>query len=393
MSDELVPDCSARPLAIGRWESGRIRRATGLFVSWPIFAVAVVAVVAMTGLAPGGWALAQTAPTPNPMAASMRDGAAILPVQQQTPAPRSAGPADAKMMSAVVRIEAQAPRDAPSNATLGRQRLGTGVVLDSRTVLTIGYLVLETDAIDVVTANGRRIPSSLAGYDHQTGFGLVRTAIALDAPGLDLGDSDAATERSRVLTLGQGENELTELVVLSRKPFTGSWEYLLDRPIFTFPPVNNWSGAALFTEDGKLIGIGSLVVNDAASDRAGVPGNLYVPTNLLKPILADLRAGGRRSSGAQPWLGMNTEMVRGNLMVTRVQRDGPADRAGIASGDIVLAVAGERIADQADFYRRLFAKGPAGTEVTLRLLKSGDVREQPVRSIDRADFMVKPRGI
>jgi serine protease Do len=321
---------------------------------------------------------------------------AQLPVQAraaQPPAPRSAGPADAKMMSAVVRVEAQAPRDAPSSSTLGRARAGTGVVLDSRSVLTIGYLVLETETVDVVTQSGRRIPASLAGYDHQTGFGLVRTAIPLDAAPLELGDSDLATERSRVLTLGQGENELTELMVLSRKPFTASWEYLLDRPIFTFPPVNNWSGAALFTEDGKLIGIGSLVVNDAASDREGVPGNLYVPTNLLKPILQDLQSRGRRSGGAQPWFGMNTEMVRGHLMVTRVQRDSPADRAGIASGDIVLAVAGERVPDQTAFYRTLFARGPAGTEVMLRLLKSGDIRELPLRSIDRADFIAQPRGI
>jgi S1-C subfamily serine protease len=319
-----------------------------------------------------------------------------MPVQAravQPPAPRSAGPADAKMMSAVVRIEAQAPRDAPSSATLGRARSGTGVVLDSRTVITIGYLVLESEAVDVVTQSGRQIPASLGGYDHQTGFGLVRTAIPLDAAPMELGDSDLAKERSRVLTLGQGESELTELMVLSRKTFAAGWEYLLDSPIFTFPPVNNWSGAALFTEDGKLIGIGSLVVNDAASDRAGVPGNLYVPTNLLKPILDDLRARGRRSGGAQPWFGMNTEMVRGHLMVTRVQQDGPADRAGIATGDILLAVAGERVADQAEFYRKLFARGPAGTEVTLRFLKSGDIREQPLRSIDRADFITQPRGI
>ena len=321
---------------------------------------------------------------------------ALAPAQArsaQAPAPRPAGAADAKMMSAVVRIEAQASREAPSSATLGRARAGTGVVLDSRTVLTIGYLVLETDSVDVLTASGRRVPASLAGYDHQTGFGLVRTAIPLDVAPTELGDSDLATERSRVLTLGQGESELTELMVVSRKSFSGSWEYLLDRPIFTFPPVNNWSGAALFTEDGKLIGIGSLVVNDAAADRAGVPGNLYVPVNLLKPILEDLRARGRRSGQAQPWLGMNTELVRGHLMVTRVQRDGPADRAGIAAGDIVLAVAGQRVTDQTEFYRKVFSIGPAGAEIPLRLLKSGDLLEQAIRSIDRADFINAPRGI
>ncbi len=305
---------------------------------------------------------------------------------------KPADPAGATV-AAVVRLEAQAPGEAPSSATLGRQRLGSGVVIDSRTVLTIGYLVLETDAVDIVTQGGRRIPASLAGYDHQTGFGLVRAALPLDVQALELGDSDAAVERTRVLTLGQGESELTELVVVSRKPFVASWEYLLDRPIFTFPPVNNWSGAALFTEDGKLIGIGSLVVNDAASDRAGVPGNLYVPVNLLKPILADLQARGRRSRDAQPWLGMNTEMVRGHLMVTRVQRGGPAASAGISPGDIVLGVGGDRVRDQTEFYRRVFGGGPAGTEVAIRLLQAGEIREPRVKTIDRADFLTRARGI
>jgi len=356
--------------------------------------VAASIVALMTGAMLVPAAGASSAPASGRAPDTTRDS--LIPAQNramQPPAPRSAGPANAKMVSAIVRIEAQAPRDAPSSSTLGRARVGTGVVIDARTVITIGYVVLETESVDVVTKSGRRIPASLAGYDHQTGFGLVRTAIPMDAAPLELGDSDLATERSRVLTLGQGESELTELMVLSRKSFAGSWEYLLDRPIFTFPPVNNWSGAALFTEDGKLIGIGSLVVNDAAGDRDGVPGNLYVPTNLLKPILEDLRARGRRSGGAQPWFGMNTEMVRGHLMVTRVQRDGPADRAGVAPGDIVLAVAGERVTDQTEFYRKLFATGPAGTEVKLRLLKSGDVREQSLRSIDRADFITQPRGI
>src|SRR5690606_41462454 len=67
--------------------------------------------------------------------------------------------------------------------------------------------------------------------------------------------------------LGHGEAEATELLVLSRKPFSGSWEYLLERPIFTFPPVNNWSGAALIDGDGRLVGIGSLIVNDARSEE------------------------------------------------------------------------------------------------------------------------------
>ena len=294
---------------------------------------------------------------------------------------------------AVVRVEAQIVPDGQTVQSLGANRSGSGVILDARTVLTIGYVVVEAEQVTVVTANGRRAPGNVVGYDHETGFGLVRTVVPLTGQALELGDSDRVAERQKVLTLGHGEPEATELLVLSRKPFAGSWEYLLERPIFTFPPVNNWSGAALIDGDGRLVGIGSLIVNDAATDRPGVPGNMFVPVNLLKPILADLLARGRRAEGAHPWLGLATEQVRGHLMVVRVTRDGPADTAGLEAGDIIVGVGADKVAGQADFYRRIWKLGPAGVTVPLRVLKAGDLREMPVRSIDRADFLRKPRGI
>jgi S1-C subfamily serine protease len=254
-------------------------------------------------------------------------------------------------------------------------------------------VTLEADAVMVTTASGKRIPASVAGYDHASGFGLVRTAVALDGKPMPLGDSDKVNERQRVLTLGHGEPEATEIFVLSRKTFTAGWEYLIERPIFTFPPVNNWSGAALISEDGALVGVGSLIVNDAAANRSGVPGNLWVPVNLLKPIMADLLARGRRVEGVQPWLGMSTENVRGNLMVTRVTRNGPAENAGVSAGDIVVGVSGEKVAEQADFYRKLWKTGPAGANISLKLLRGGDMREVSVKSMDRSDFLRKATGI
>jgi S1-C subfamily serine protease len=271
--------------------------------------------------------------------------------------------------------------------------VGTGIILDDRTVLTIGYLTLEADAVLVTTASGKRIPASVAGYDHGTGFGLVRTVVPLDGTPMALGDSDRVREKQRVLTLGHGEPEATEIFVLSRKPFAAGWEYLLETPIFTFPPVNNWSGAALITEDGTLIAVGSLIVNDAASGQQGIPGNLWVPVNLLKPIMSDLLAKGRRGDGANPWLGMTTESVRGNLMVVRVARDGPAEAAGVTPGDIVVGVAGEKVADQAEFYRKVWKVGPAGATIPLKVLKDGDVKDLTVKSIDRSDFLKKATGI
>ncbi len=295
--------------------------------------------------------------------------------------------------ASVVRIDTRVPSDAASVQSLGAERVGTGIILDDRTVLTIGYVALEADAVMVTTPSGKRIPASVAGYDHATGFGVIRTAVALDGKAMALGDSDKVTEKQRLLTLGHSEPEATEIFVLSRKTFSAGWEYLIERPIFTFPPVNNWSGAALIADDGSLIGVGSLMVNDAAQGRNGVPGNLWVPVNLLKPILSDLLARGRRTDGVQPWLGMTTENVRGNLMVTRVARNGPAENAGITAGDIVVGVSGEKVAEQADFYRKVWRTGPAGSVIPLRVLKGGDVREVSVKSVDRSDTLRKATGI
>jgi S1-C subfamily serine protease len=267
------------------------------------------------------------------------------------------------------------------------------VLIDKSTVLTIGYLLLEAEELELVTPSGKRIPGSVAGYDPVSGFGLIHSVIPLEGEPLELGDSDAIKEMQKVVTIGHGEGIPTELLVVSRKPFAGSWEYALDSGIFTYPPVNNWSGAALISADGKLVGIGSLLVNDAASARPGIPGNLYVPTNLLKPILKDLLATGRRAGPPQPWIGVSTEVVQGNLIVSKVTRGGPADQAGLAVGDVIVSVGSERVDNQSDFYRSVWKVGPAGVTVPLRVLKAGNVRDVEVKTTDRMDVLRKPRGV
>jgi S1-C subfamily serine protease len=367
----------ARPATVARVDRGRApgwsRRLAGI-----AFATAVAA----------GFA--------GPGPATAADGARAVPVQSGGPRlpPPSTNLGDlTRFNPSIVRLDTKVPEDATSAQSLGGARFGTGIILDERTVLTIGYLTLEADAVMVTTASGKRIPGSVAGYDHGTGFGLVRTVLPLDGKPMALGDSDRIREKQRVLTLGQGEPEATEIFVLSRKPFAAGWEYLIESPIFTFPPVNNWSGAALISvEDGRLIAVGSLIVNDAASAQPGVPGNLWVPVNLLKPIMAELLAKGRRE-GANPWLGITTETVRGNLMVVRVAPNGPAEVAGVSPGDIVVGVAGEKVGDQAEFYRKVWKQGPAGATIPLRVLKGGDVRDLSVKSIDRSDFLKKSTGI
>jgi serine protease Do len=290
-------------------------------------------------------------------------------------------------LSAIVRVKAKIIKDARSAETLGMQREGTGVLIRDGYVLTIGYLVIESESVEVVAADGKAVPAALAGYDHASGFGLLKLLAPLPGKPLPLGDASALTEREAAMIASHGGRDGVNLVyVVSRRPVTGSWEYLLDSAIFTYPAVMNWSGAALISAKGELVGIGSLIVNDSAGAGSQSPGNMFVPIDLLKPILNDLIAAGRRSGPARPWLGLNAEELRGRLIVARVSPDGPAARAGLRSGDIVIGVGGEEVTTLADLYRKVWSRGAAGIEVPLKVLQGVQVRDVSLRSIDRLEY-------
>jgi S1-C subfamily serine protease len=290
-------------------------------------------------------------------------------------------------LAAVVAVQAKIQANARSAATLGTQRRGTGVLVREGYVLTIGYLVIEAEAIQVTGADGRTVPATIAGYDHASGFGLLRLVGPFAGKPLSLGDSAALAEREPAMVVTSSARDAPSLVyVVSRRPFSGNWEYLLDSAIFTYPPVMDWSGAPLIGAKGELLGIGSLIVPDAGSPGTQSPGNMFVPIDLLKPILEDLIATGRRTGPARPWLGINADELRGRLFVGRVSPDGPAERAGLKSGDIVLAVGAEEVTTLAEFYRKIWGRGPAGTEVPLRILQGARVKDVTVRSIDRLEY-------
>lgn len=297
------------------------------------------------------------------------------------------------LLSAIVKVRMKALADARTVPYLGSAREGTGILIDERGhILTIGYIVIEADSIEVTTAGGRTLPATLVGYDHATGFGLLRAAAPLEETPLELGSSEALVERDPVMVLPHGGRERATLAfVASRRPFAGSWEYLLDSAIFTTPPTPNWAGSALIDREGRLVGVGSLLVRFVLADDTPAAGNMFVPIDLVKPILADLIARGRAQAPARPWLGVATEEVRGHLVVSRISPDGPADHAGVAEGDIVVGVGAEPVVEQADFYRKVWKLGAAGVEVPLKVLKGTEVRELRLRSIDRLEyFRVKP---
>ena len=289
----------------------------------------------------------------------------------------------------VVKIHVRAVNDARSRSTLGPERDGTGIVIDSSgLILTIGYLVQEAETVDISAADGRTVPASVIAYDFTTGFGLLRAVKPPSVKPITLGDSSTVPEREPVLIVGF--DGVAPAFVVSRRPFAGYWEYLLDEAIYTAPVTVNWQGAALINKEGKLLGVGSLVVGDALGGRGQVPGNLFVPIDLLKPILGDLIAQGRTSSKPRPWLGVSTQDMQGKLIVTRVSPDSPAEQAGLTTGDIILGIRGEQIKGHPDFYRKLWASGDAGTDVKLDVLKGVEVKQLNVRSMDREKYL-RPR--
>jgi S1-C subfamily serine protease len=313
-------------------------------------------------------------------------------VLAQTNAGTAQNAAAQALVDAVVLVETTALPDAHSNEALGRERSGSGVLVDARGyVLTIGYLVIEAESISVTDSNDRTVPAALAAYDHATGFALLKLLAPLDAKPLALGDSSAVNTHDVLMILPFGGREAAQLTrVVSKRPFTGSWEYLLDEAIFVAPPTQQWAGAALIGRDLKLVGLGSLRVGDAADSGEQNLGNMFVPIDILKPILADMIASGKRKGAGRPWLGMGTEQMHGMVIVTRVSPEGPAAAAGIETGDVVIGVSNVAVDSQTELYRKVWGLGDAGVKVPLRLRRGSTVRDVVVDSIERTTYFREP---
>ena len=282
----------------------------------------------------------------------------------------------------VVKLRSRAVADARSAATLGTQREGTGIVIDaSGLVLTIGYLVLEAETVELSTADGTTFPATVVGYDAASGIGLVRAVGPLPIKPVEVGNSSRLAAREPVLIVGF--DGVAPAYVVSRRRFVGYWEYLLEDAIYTAPATVNWQGAALLDRERRLVGVGSLAIPDSVGPGSAVPGNLFVPIDQLKPVLGDLVARGRPAGPARPWLGVSTQDAQGNVIVTRLASDSPADKAPLRVGDVIVAVGGQTIRGQADFYTRLWASGAAGREIVLDVLRDGSIQRVTVKSMDR----------
>lgn len=301
-----------------------------------------------------------------------------------------------RALQAVVGVAVTAAEGARSVETLGRERSGSGVVIGSDgLILTIGYLMLEADAIQITTHDNRVIPARAVAYDLATGFGLLRPLLPLRGiQPAALGSVSETPAQAALLAATGGESGgmgLTKL--LSTRPFSGYWEYHIESALFTSPPLRNHSGAALFNARGELLGIGSLFVGDTTGDKQGIPGNMWVPVDLLKPVLAEMQQTGSTRMSHRPWLGLSSTEQGGRVQIIRVNRESPAWTAGLGEGDIVLAIDGEKVNTLEGFYKKLWARPEPEGEVQLTVLKGSEIRQVTVRTVDRMKTMTRPAGI
>jgi S1-C subfamily serine protease len=300
---------------------------------------------------------------------------------------------------AVVGVQALALEDARSNATLGRVRLGSGVVIGPEgLVLTIGYLILEADQVQLVLDDDRSVPARVVGYDLATGFGLLQPLAPLRIVPAPLGRSHAVTPDEALLVASGGDSgQLSMARLVARRSFAGYWEYRIDDALFTEPPRTDHSGAGLFNSRGELVGIGSLALADtrvgATDDGSRRPGNMFVPTDLLRPILTELRTRGTSSASRRAWLGVNCIEQAGTLHVVRVAGDSPAETAGLRVGDRILAIDGNKVNTLDALWTRLWSGGPPERDVILDIERDGMRRDVGVRSIDRTQAIKRPEGV
>jgi S1-C subfamily serine protease len=296
-----------------------------------------------------------------------------------------------RCLSSVVTLESRVSKEAASARTLGERRYGNATVIgEEGLMLTIGYLVTEAEEVVVTTNAGDRVQAHVLGSDQATGFALIHALEPLGLPAMTIGDSRKLKAHTAVISAGGGgrSHALTSSV-LAREPYAGYWEYYLEEALFVEPDHPHWSGAALIGPSGDLVGVGSLRMERHTKDGDVAGLNMFVPAELLPPILEDLSRGHLRPP--RPWLGVQSQEVSDRVVIFGVSDGGPASRAELRRGDIVRKVAGKSVKDLGEFYQSIWALGPPGVTIPLTIQRERDVFDVEVRSADRTAMQRKRR--
>ncbi|MDA0237128.1 MAG: S1C family serine protease, partial [Proteobacteria bacterium] len=297
-----------------------------------------------------------------------------------------------RAVNSVVKVRTAISAEAFTADILGTERIGSGVLINEHgLILTVGYLLTEAESVWITTNLNQSVAGHVVAYDQATGLGLIQALGKLHIEPSNLETSNLMKPSDDVYFVSHGglEHALHSKIVRVDE-FAGYWEYVLDEAIYTSPPHPQWGGAAIFNGRGHVIGIGSLFLQEVFEGQSQ-QGNLAIPTHLLEPILSDLLEFGRPLTPARPWIGMYTVEIGGKLIVSSLARYGPAELAGILQGDQIISIGEDKTSTLANFFRSVWNLGSAGVSVPLNINREGNYLQFIINSVDRNDFLLKPK--
>ena len=295
-------------------------------------------------------------------------------------------------LGTLVSIQSYIPDNAMSAGMLGTERTGHGIRLrEDGLIVTIGYVVTEAEEIWITSHDRRAVPGFVVGSDFESGLALIKPTMPLPGPIMEIGDPSMLGVGDTACIAGSREAnpQAVEVHVVAKQEFAGRWEYVLDKAIFTAPPYESWSGAALLDQEGRLCGVGSLVIQGFEVNETRRATNMFVPIDLLPPIIDEICEYGRRSTPPRPWLGLLVDDEDDGLIVVGVYRNCPADKAGLRPGDVIIRGGDQPVHSLANMFKTVWSLGAAGINVPLLVLRSSQLQEVVIRSTDRSEFLRK----
>jgi len=287
------------------------------------------------------------------------------------------------LLGAVVNLHALVPKAHPSSRILGNERMGSGVVVDaSGLVLTVNYVVMGANTVDIGFLKGRRVKAEVVAQDFEVGLALVRvkrqglTAVPL-AEGSDLACGEPVIT---VASTGPQERRISGGLVTYLGEFEAYWEYLLEHGIVTSAQNPGFGGGGLFSMTGALLGVVYLNLNEI------VRCSLAIPVDHYREHASELLRYGRVvSRPKRAWLGVFAHAVDEGVVVMGIVPEGPGDRGGLQEGDVIVSLNAEEVPSRKELYLSLWRHGP-GERLTLEVMRDNRLRRLEVTSGDRAEF-------
>lgn len=316
-------------------------------------------------------------------------GAGVAGSVAQVPAPPPR-PTDAEILASIVSVGVRAVAHARNSHGQGREREGTGIVIEpGGHVLTSALLVQEADSIVVTTADARSVRAAVAAADETTGVAILRPAEGLGVRPMPLGASAELKIPAAVTVAAAGRvRRIAIATVVAQREFAGHWEFLVDDALFTTPGVPQPDGAALVDGSGKLVGVGCLLLADVRGIAAtATTANLFIPVEHFQSELAKLTPAGGNRLARRPWLGLVMDKSGDELAISNVPPGSPAERAGLRIGDLVTAVNGKLVVTRGALYRRLWREHP-GADIVLTIRRDGAPHEVRLRAMDQQDYLI-----